>query len=224
MDQLEKDPIDEPAYVGDDEKPGHRAESIYIEFLRESFPNDFFHVERTSTFDQNDRQGVDCVCTIAGKYRFVMDITFRDDEKLNDKMRRTLNSPVTQLKDEAGIKYGEDLPRVLCKGRSDMGYWFEIENGAKAKQKQRVKAEKEEVRLLNDMAPQSVRTKQLEFIQIVLDNANGLAAENEKYVEAMKMTEGEKKRHAEMRELYAKKMEPIKKILEEERKKLKAAA
>lgn len=117
-----------------DEKPGHRAEKIVGEFIQETLKDILTKVEKTSRFDQNDRNGVDYVFEIKRNGRFAADITFAkfrdersveiEDDRRKLKEQRFLRSPCVILRDEQGKAISEKIPRLLIDGGRNMNFWF----------------------------------------------------------------------------------------------------
>lgn len=175
---FEREPqaISEPRHVGDkpDETPGLRGERIVGEFLQSAFSDIFTKIERTEWFDANDKQGIDYIVELAGKDgatgRLAMDVTFTGDAKLNFKLKRTLEDPCAQLKDENKKRYGELIPRIVFKDIST-AFWSNHEDEAK----------KRGVKLI-DVIPENEKKKKMqEFLAKALDQIDGLSLHNREY-------------------------------------------
>ena len=156
------------------ETPGIKAEAKVVEFLKEAFPDCITEVQKTSQFDYNDRNGVDCVVEMGG-YRIAVDITFDSDKRRLEKMRRMKDSPMVQLHDPATRQpIGQRIPRILFFDRS-MDFWIDYGD----------KAESEGLELTSMMSQADVNMKKKAFIRTVLDQAEGFSKLNPKYAESI---------------------------------------
>jgi hypothetical protein len=179
------------------ESQGHQAEGIVIEFLRANYNMGFSNMERTSTFDQNDMNGIDAAGTIEGDGRVAIDITFNDDpEVLKRKMKRNINNPCTPLRDERGGIISERLPRILLRDVSTAN-WIQYSKDAA----------KHGITLLEEIKKDPFkRKKEVQFLKAILQQIDGLSTLSNEY---------------KYRE-YRQKIEPAKKIFEEKLKEIAA--
>lgn len=147
LEKNEPDIYESPDYGGNygaempEEKPGHIGERIVGEFIQEAFRDIITKVEKTSRFDQNDRNGVDYVFEVAGNGKFAVDITFESfhnekfgavtDDRMQLKRDRMEYNPCVAIHDQGNKAVSEPIPRLLINGGRNLGLWFMFANIAK---------------------------------------------------------------------------------------------
>lgn len=168
----------EPAYVKDkpDDTPGLRGERIVGEFIQDGFNNILTKIERTSQYDENDKNGVDYVIGVAGDGRFAMDITFDKDERRDLKRKRFLQDPCVALHDENKKAISEPLPRLLIDGGRSMELWFLYEEEAKRRG----------LKLIDSMPEKDKKDKIGYFLNQIVSQIIGMSRRDKDYAKRAK--------------------------------------
>lgn len=157
-----------------EEPPGIKAEKIVAEFLKNIF-SFCTKIERTSRFDQNDKNGIDFVFEINNEYKLAVDITFNNDKMLKEKMKRNLRNPLVYLHNNQGKAIGQLLPRLLIRGQS-IAFWFFHAN----------EAERRGAKLV-DIMPENEKNRQKKiFLEQILDQIVGLSQRDQQYAKKIK--------------------------------------
>lgn len=157
------------------ETPGHKGEKIVVEFLKNAFPGFITNIEKTESFDPNDKNGIDFVCELEGGHKLAVDVTFDGDERRQSKMEKTFRNPLAVFRDEKGKPVGDKIPRVLLFERS-MSLWFLYKD----------KATKEGVELVDTMDEAVKFEQKRRFVETVLDQVDGLSKFDPAYAEKSK--------------------------------------
>ena len=148
--------------------------NLVVDFLRGSGLG-FTEIQRTSTFDKNDKNGIDAVGKMPGEVALAIDITFNGGEKLKEKRERNLRQPCVCLHSEAGLAISEPLPRILIHDISQVN-WMTYAR----------EAQSHGIELIDAMGKPNRIKKERQFLNQILTQINGLSRFSSDYKERIK--------------------------------------